>query len=164
MAHSDRDPEVIDVTRDFVGFRGESDRYFPPRAQTRPVSTEAADAYCALAVSMWQSEIEYGAPQSPVERRESCTRRGASFAVIPEARRRQTRACTEPMWTSQLQNAIHSISGRNQLRLRGPSARRRGDPGMTRSSFRPDATDGFSNCRKQRRIQRSLKAPLPSSK
>lgn len=85
MAHSDRDPEVIDVTRDFVGFRGKGDRY-SRHAYELSLCPPRLRMLTALAVSMWQSEIEYVLPQSSVERRESGTAGGTSFAV-PRPRR-----------------------------------------------------------------------------
>src|SRR5450759_249585 len=59
VAHSDRDPEVIDVTRDFVGFRGEGDRC-SRHAHKLSLSPPRLRMLTALAVSMWQSKIEYG--------------------------------------------------------------------------------------------------------
>ena len=62
VAHSDRDPEVIDVTRDFVGFRGKGDRY-SRHAYELSLCPPRLRMLTALAVSMWQSEIEYVLPQ-----------------------------------------------------------------------------------------------------
>jgi hypothetical protein len=70
VAHFNRNPEVIDVTRDFVGLRGEGDRN-SRHAHKLSLSPARLWMLAALAVSMWQSEIEYGSPQSPVEPRES---------------------------------------------------------------------------------------------
>jgi hypothetical protein len=49
---------------------------------------------------------------------------------------------TEGEGTSQLQIAVVRKQGRNQLRLRGPSARRRGDLGLIRSSLYSTLDEG----------------------
>ena len=57
-AHSDGNPEVIDVARDPVGFRGESD-WHACHVHKLSMAQLKVPVLAALAVSMWQSEIEY---------------------------------------------------------------------------------------------------------
>jgi hypothetical protein len=56
VAHPDGYPEVIDVTLDFVGFRGEGD-WHSRHAHKFSLCPAGLRRLIAL-VSMWQSEIE----------------------------------------------------------------------------------------------------------
>jgi hypothetical protein len=57
VGHSEGDPEVIDVARNFVGFRGEGDRY-SRHADEVSIAQLEVSVLTALAMSVWQSEIE----------------------------------------------------------------------------------------------------------
>src|SRR4051794_40128676 len=69
-AHANGNPEVIDIAWNPVDFRGESDRHTSD-VDKFSMAQVKVPMLAVLAVSMWQSEIEYDAPWSAVERRES---------------------------------------------------------------------------------------------
>jgi hypothetical protein len=73
LAHLNLNPKVIDVGRDVVDFGGEGDRLTGDPDQLS-VPRLKFGILAALAASVWQSEVEYGAAPLSVERGEPTRR------------------------------------------------------------------------------------------